>query len=219
MLIDSPMLSNVLSKSKWNSDKRSQVNSFYGLDPEQASWFAGIDAAIEVGTEMLPTGTLETILTGKSTGLKKDAIKFLIREMGTEQLATLGQSINSYAFGLDEEMENAESVSEMTEIQLRRQAVTAIATVVAGGAQATAATSIRKTIEAVTSDAQKQENKGTVEQQKIDKINESSEASKLKARDSESFRQFVEEADGVNNTQVFIDGSQASLYLQTKTIE
>lgn len=190
-----------------------------GLDPEQATWFAGIDAAIEVGTELLPTKTLETIITGGSTGLKKDALKFMVREMGTEQLATLGQSINSFAFGLDEQMEQAETVEEMVQIQLQRQAVTAIATIVAGGAQAAAATAIRKSIEAVTSDAQKQEDKGAVEQKKIDQLNAASEASKLKQRDSESFKQFVEEADGTNNTQVYIDGAQSSLYLQSKTPE
>jgi len=188
-----------------------------GLTPGEAGWYAGIDATIEVGTEMLPTGVLETIITGKSTGLKKDALKFMVREMGTEQLATLGQSINAYAFDLDEQINNAETVSEMVDIQLQRQAVTAIATVVAGGAQITAATTIRKTIDAVIRDETVSESKGAVEQSKIDQLNEKSQESKLKERDKESFKQFVNEADGENNTNVFIDGSQVSLYLQTKT--
>mgnify|MGYP000501024771 CR=1 FL=1 len=190
-----------------------------GLTPGEATWFAGIDAAIEVGTELLPTKTLETILLGKSEGLTKSALKFAIQEMGTEQLATLGQSLNSYAFGLDKEMEQAADVGEMVQIQLRRQAVTAIATVVAGGAQITAVTGVRKSIEALTQDESKKQNQGDIEQQKIDKLNEQSEKSKLRERDKESFKQFVEEADGENNTHVFIDGAQTSLYLQDKTRE
>lgn len=190
-----------------------------GLTPQEAGWFASIDAAIEVGTELLPTGTIERMLTGESTGLKKEALKFMVQEMGTEQLATLGQSINSFLFGLDEEMEKAETTEEMVNIQLRRQAVTAIATVVAGGAQITAATGLRKGIEALTQDENKKETQGQVEQQKIDKLNEQAEKSKLRERDKESFKQFVNEADGENNTNVFIDGTQTSLYLQNKTRE
>jgi hypothetical protein len=191
-----------------------------GLTPQEASWFASIDAAIEVGTELLPTKTLETIITGQSKGLKKEALKFAIREMGTEQLATLGQTINSYAFGLDEQMSDPDlSVGEKVQIQLQRQAVTAIATVVAGGAQITAATGLRKSIEALTQDENAKQTKGQVEQQKIDTLNERSEKSKLRERDKESFRKFVEASDGENNTHVFIDGSQAALYLQEKTLE
>lgn len=190
-----------------------------GLTPQEAAWFGGIDAAIEVGTELLPTKTLETIITGSSKGLKKDALKFIVREMGTEQLATLGQSLNSYAFGLDEQMEQAETVAEMVQIQLQRQAVTAIATVVAGGAQIAAATGVRKSIEVLIQDENNKQNKSDIEQQKIDRLNEQSEKSKLRERDKESFKQFVEEADGENNTHVFIDGAQTALYLQDKTRE
>lgn len=193
-----------------------------GLEVNEATWFAGIDAAIEVGTEMLPTGTLEKILTGKSGGMKKAALKFMVQEMGTEQLATIGQSLNSYAFGLDEEMKQAIDAGDYTEavmIQGRRQAVTAIATVVAGGAQATAVTSIRKGIESLTQDTQAKQSRGEAEQNKIDIINEKSTESKLRERDKESFKQFVEEADGDNNTNVFIDGAQASLYMQQFTPE
>jgi hypothetical protein len=188
-----------------------------GLTAQEAGYFAGIDAAIEVGTELLPTKTLETIITGASKGLKKDALKFAVREMGTEQLATIGQSLNQYAFGLDDQMEQAESVGEMVNIQLQRQAVTAIATVVAGGTQISAASAINKIGETIAQNQQKKQVQSEVEQDKIDQINKTSTESKLKERDSETFKQFVEEADGDNNTNVFIDGVQASLFLGTKT--
>lgn len=188
-----------------------------GLTNEEAQWYAGIDAAIEVGTELLPTSTLETIMTGQSTGLKKDALKFVVREMGSEQLATALQTINSYSFGLDKELENAEGIQEIIDIQMRRQAVTAIATIVAGGSQIAAATAVNKTISKLTQTEQERQSQGSTEQQNIDSLSADSVKSKLRERDLESFKQFVREADGENDTNVFIDGVQLSLYLQGKT--
>ena len=190
-----------------------------GLSVEEARWFATIDAAIEVGTEILPTGTLERIITGKSEGLKKDALKFVVQEMGTEQLATLGQTINSYAFGLDEELENAESAADIIDIQLRRQAVTAIATVVAGGTQIAAVSGANKLIEKMGQDERQRDDQGQIEQSTIDKLNAASEKSKLRELDVESFKQFIRDSDGENGTTVFIDGVQTALYLQSKTRE
>lgn len=190
-----------------------------GLTPEEAQWFATIDAAIEVGTEILPTGTIERVLTGKSTGLKKDALKFVVQEMGTEQLATALQTINSFMFGLDEELENAQSAQEIIDIQLRRQAVTAIATIVAGGTQITAASAVNKTVAKLTQKEQDLQNQGDTEQKNLDTLNDRAEKSKLRERNVEAFKQFVREADGENNTSVFIDGVQTALYLQSKTRE
>ena len=58
----------------------------------------------------------------------------------------------SVAFGLDEQMDNAVDMQEMVQIQLQRQAVTAIATVVAGGAQATIATGVNKTLNSMNTE-------------------------------------------------------------------
>lgn len=191
-----------------------------GLTPEEAQWFASIDAAIEVGTEVLPVGTLTRIITGKSEGFTKEALKFAVQEMSTEQLATLGQSINSFMFDLDDQLQDAwerGDVAAMTEIQLQRQAVTAIATVVAGGAQVAVAQGVNKTIAAVTNDEQVRQSQSEIEQQTIDSINDKSEQSKLRERDAESFRQFIEQADGDQDTKVYIDAVQTAMYLQTKS--
>ncbi len=190
-----------------------------GLSQEKATWFATIDAAIEVGTELIPMKTLENFITGGVKGLGKKALKFAIQEMGTEQLATLGQSLNQYVFGLDEQIENATTVEEIVQIQMQRQAVTAIATVVAGGAQISIATGITKTMGALQSTEEKKQREQVADQQSIDRLNDQSEKSKLKKRDKESFKQFVEKADGDDNTTLFIDASQVSLYMQEKTQE
>jgi len=65
----------------------------------------------------------------------------------------------------------------------------------------------------------KQITKSSIEQDELEVLNTLAQKSKLKERSKESFKQFVEEADGDKNTTVFIDGAQASLYLQSKTPE
>lgn len=57
------------------------------------------------------------------------------------------------------------------------------------------------------------------EQLKIDKLQEVTSDSELRNLDKESFKQFIKQADTDQNTQVYIDGAQASLYLNTKTPE
>jgi len=190
-----------------------------GLSPTQAGWFSAIETAVEVGTELLPMKTLETILTGKSTGMTKDALKFLVQEMTTEQIATAGQSLNSYVFGIDEEMnaavERGASVSEIAGIQMRRQAVTAIATVVAGGSQAVAVTGLRKGIEYTSADAKEQRQQSEVEQLKLDALDSKASESSLRERRIASFKQFIKTADGDKETSVYIDGDYALEYVES----
>lgn len=197
-----------------------------GRTADEATKYASVDAAIEVATEVVPAKILGKILTGK-TGLGKGALKFIIADMGGEQLATLGQTANAYVNGLDEQLANAKTVEEMIDIQLQRQAVTAIATIVAGGAQAGASSGIAASINAVSTkqakaaETQAQQQAAEIESQQLTltQINETSANSKLRQRDPESFKQFVEQSDGENNTHVFVDGVQAKLYLANKNIE
>jgi diguanylate cyclase (GGDEF)-like protein len=71
-------------------------------------------------------------------------------------------------------------------------------------------------VNAATDQASNLQVRADQEQRNIDKINEQSENSKLKDRDNDAFKQFVEEADGDNNTTLFIDGVQTRLYLSDK---
>jgi len=108
-----------------------------GKDHDTAMTYAGIDAAIEYATERLPTKRLEQ-LVGEvgGTGIKSSIKKWLVGEALGEQAATLGQSLNAYAFELDEELAGATDMYEAFEIQGRRQAVTFISTLVGGGGMA-----------------------------------------------------------------------------------
>lgn len=212
-----PMLTTMGAQSYTSSyaDARAE-----GLDENTAGWKATIDAAIEVGTEVLPTGTLTRIVTGNTKDkLTKEALKFMVQEMGTEQLATLGQSINDYGFDLDEQMAAATSVEEMVNIQMQRQAVTAIATVVAGGGQTAVALSVNKAVQAVSGQTQQNEARAQEEQVALDRINEAAKQSKTRQRDVETFKQFIEEADGDADTHVFITAREVREYLRDKDIQ
>jgi len=184
-----------------------------GLDPDEALLYSQIQTVIEVGTELLPVKSLVDIVSSKTRSqLGKNVLQFIVREMGTEQLATLGQTITDYAFDLDEQLKAASSVGEMAAIQARRQAVTAIATIVGGGAQAGIAATINAGVQAVSKDEQMKDVKGEAEQSSIDDIVDLAEQSKVKDRSTETFRQFIEQA--APNDVVYIDGPQAALYLQ-----
>lgn len=197
------------------------------LDIETARYKAGIDAAIEVITELGPTKTLVDTLKSVSKGdVDNKGKKFFefLREFGTreiagEQAATLLQSINDYAFGLDEQMEQAQTVEEMVNIQMDRQIVTAIATVVAGGVQAGGVQAINKGIEAVTQQASEQQQRYDNEQHNIDTLNKAATDSKTRQRDVETFRQFMQDASADGETHVYIDGQATRDYLAQLTPE
>jgi len=106
-----------------------------GRDHQTALAYGGIDAVLEAATERLPMKRLEKIIgeIGGKGGVKSSIKRWLVEEAATEQLATLTQSLNAYAFELDEELANAKTAGEAMEIQGRRQAVTFLSTLSGGG--------------------------------------------------------------------------------------
>ncbi|NDD53472.1 hypothetical protein EBZ39_06295 [bacterium] len=104
-----------------------------GLDPRQAELYANIDGALEAATEFLPAEFLMKSLGAKSLkGVRQELVKFALGEGAGEQVATATQSLNAYLNGLDKELEQAKDWKEAARIQGERQAVTALATIVAG---------------------------------------------------------------------------------------
>lgn len=184
-----------------------------GLEPAEALLYSQLQTAIEVGTEVLPVNTLMDIMSGKvGTKMGKKVMQFVVREMGTEQLATFGQSLVDYSFELDEQLEQAESLAEMAAIQSRRQAVTAVATVVGGGAQIGIASSVGKAVEKLSTEQNISDTKGAVEQETLDRVAEAAENSELKKRSKEAYRKFTQDISP--GDVVYVDGPQAALYLQ-----
>lgn len=80
-------------------------------------------------------------------------------------------------------------------------------------------TAVPGKVRTVRADTESQQTQAAVDQATLDNINNAATESKLRDRDAETFKQFVEQNDGDNNTQVFIDGAQAALYLAEKTVE
>ena len=105
-----------------------------GLSHEESLQYAVEQAAIEYVTERAPTKLLEKMgadIGGK--GFKKKLRDWMVREFLGEQAATAGQTLSTWAHGLDEEIEKAKSWEEVLELQMNRQIVTGIATAVGGG--------------------------------------------------------------------------------------
>jgi hypothetical protein len=72
---------------------------------------------------------------------------------------------------------------------------------------------LTRKLDAVNKEQVRLEIKGVREQRSIDGINEYSANSELRKLDPESFRQFIDQADGDKDLSVFIDGVQTKLYV------
>lgn len=159
-----------------------------GLSDDRARVFATVDAAIEVATEYFPTKALEAMFKG-TEGFRKALTQFFVGDTLGEQAATLLQSFNAYVFGLDKEIENAPTLAEKIDIQLERQAVTFVATIVAGGAQTGAVEGTRRAIGYIDTKAKKTENLAKKEAQALDTLSTLAKASKTQTLDSDTFAQ------------------------------
>ncbi len=170
-----------------------------GKEHRTAMQYATIDAALEYATERLPTKRLEKIIgeTGTTGGIKSSLKKWLIGEAMGEQIATATQSLNAYAFELDEELAAAQDLGEVLEIQGRRQAVTFISTLVGGGSMAGTIKSIdylanreRRAMGKVVQKMNKIRG-SEFEQERLDNLIYLSQASKTNKRAADQFEKFM----------------------------
>lgn len=187
------------------------VNS--GLNDAQATRYAAINGIIETGMEVLPDKLLVGMLDG--AGLKKKIMKYLATEVASEQATTLAQSTTTILTGIDEEWNNAKTPEEKLQLQLERQVITLGSTLILGTAQGSIASTIGKVTNANKEYNDAQAQQSSLEQVTLDELNDAATESKLNSRAKDTFSQFVQTADGDNNTHVFIDGVQAKLYLDT----
>lgn len=185
-----------------------------GLSPEMTAAKAVVDAVVERTTEMIPATRLLGDLGDEVTSFANTLWNQMVREVPGEQLATLGQDFNSWLFLPDNKDKTLlEFVNERPDAALN----TLISTVVATGVQTSAIAGVHKGINALNKDQEGQESKSQNEQRVLDGLNDLSVKSKLKGRSEESFKQFIDQAAGDDSSHVFIDSTQVSLYLQTKT--
>lgn len=110
-----------------------------GVTGGEGTLKASLDAGLEAVFSFMPLKSLGSLMKAASSGsdqVVKEAADMVAKEMVGEQLTTATQSLNAYSFGLDKELENAETWAEAAEIQARRQVVTAISTALLSGATA-----------------------------------------------------------------------------------
>lgn len=116
-----------------------------GVEGGAGTLKASLDAGLEAALGILPAKHLGKLIDGAVTGAgsqAKEVAKSVVSDLTSEQLTTLGQSLNAYAFGLDEQMEQAKDWQEMAAIQSQRQLVSAISSVLLTGGSAAGITAL-----------------------------------------------------------------------------
>lgn len=183
-----------------------------GNTSQDASAYAGIHASIEYITEKIPADQLIKLTKGgKVKELAGKAGRYALSEIGGEQLATLGQSLNSYMFDLDADMAAAETLEERIDIQAKRQAVTLFAAITGSGVQGSVGLAAGSVNSLMHKHQDKQFNEiieHVIEQQKIDDIISLSQSAVMKEHSPERMKDFVENEAG-NGEKVFIPASVA----------
>jgi hypothetical protein len=181
---------------------------------EEALRYGGIDALLELATEKIPTKLAEELFTKIGTGgLKETVGKFMLSEMGGEQVATFTQTMNALAHDLDEELANAKTFGEMADIQAERQVVTAISTLIGSGSISGTAYVADRAVNRdrhVTQAALKQvENRvqSEVAQGWLDNQIFLAQSSKLNERDNKLFAEYIEQLDPDN--RIFLNADIA----------
>lgn len=174
-----------------------------GLAPAQALPFAASQAMIEYATERMPGIKLLEGLQTKQPILEL-AKNFLAREIPGEQVATALQDLNEWAT-LNPDKPFTEYLKERPGAAYG----TLVATVVGGGLQV----GTGKAIEAVAGRFAKQDGMAEMAQQNraaLDQLDQLAAASRTRARDPESFKQFM--ASAVE------DGPVSDVYIDAKVI-
>lgn len=166
--------------------------------------------AITAGTEKL---SLDALLNRIPPKIKND----VLRQLADISIAGGIEAVQEVAEGIAQGLLEQYTTNPDAEIfeGLEREALAA------GGAGAIFRALVNALtpgrVRSVQDDDAYRDTVSAAEQEKLDKIQAAADQSKLKQRDAESFRQFMQQADGGQDTQVFIDGAQAALFLQSKT--
>jgi hypothetical protein len=174
-----------------------------GLNPLAATAFAAQDATAEVVTEKYlgMAGFLKNVKAGASAG--KLAMFELSKEVPGEIAATLWQNFNEWA-----NLNPSKSVGEFISEQPEAVAQTILATLVGGGVQIGAVRGMQRLAgDSARRQAQAQEAEQFAQQ--AEALGKLAEASKLRGRDAETFKQFVAQVadqEGEAPTEFFIDG-------------
>jgi predicted nucleotidyltransferase len=211
------------------------------LNPQVAGGAAALVGAVNAGLEFISLAALgRTVTPVMRTIIKSKVKRALVTETGREMITRLVRDYG-IAVGTEAVTETAQEFTNVVGAELAKHidkesfteqdlsaaldnifsGETAERVLEAGkkGAQAALIFAGVGTTASVVAESRQRERLSNNEQLRIDALNGTFEKSKLRERDKEAFKKFVEKADGETNTHVFIDGTQVSLYLQDKTPE
>lgn len=211
------------------------------LDPKIAGGAAALVGAVNAGLEFISLARLGRTVTPVMRSVIRSKVKRAIasetgRQMitrlmkdygiavATEAVTESAQEFTTIIGGelakyIDEDSFTEQDLSSALDNIFSEETGKRVVEAGAKGAQASMIFAGAGTTASVIVETRQREKLSENEQLRIDSINENVKNSKLRERDKESFKQFVEQADEDNNTHVFIDGAQTALYLQNKTPE
>lgn len=179
-----------------------------GRGAGQSALYGGINGMIEFITEKFPT---QALVDTMGPAWKKGLADFAVGELMGEQVATLTQSLNSLAFGLDEELAQATTLGEKARIQAERQAVTVVSTLVAGGAQIGAARTIGELESRIRG--------GESDQLRLARLANRIENSELRKNNPARFKELLARiGKNTDSETVYLDPDQAQVYFQSQPL-
>lgn len=166
---------------------------------------------IEAGTEKLPlefiTKSLGKVKMGKFLG------EFVVKEMAGEQVATVLQDMNDW-HALNPDKSMGEYLSERP----RRAAETAIATLVTAGALGPVHLAAR--VGARAAERRKQADESSADAQAMGELLDAAAQSKLRERDTDAFRAFIEQqTDGTTIGNTYIPAQAVAEYFQSQGVD
>jgi hypothetical protein len=189
-----------------------------GVDAGTAFRYGFTQGAIEGGTELIPASTLVDLISRKlpwGTAFVRE----LGQEMTGEQVATVLQDLNDYAF-------LPENANKTLGDYIRERPDAAIQTAlgVVGGTAVTTGTigAAQRASDATARIAERvgQAGQARAERQFFDRAERAAEGSKLRTRDPEAFRQLVrQQAEDAGAASVFIPGEAVRAFQQSDSYD
>lgn len=166
---------------------------------------------IEAGTEKLPlefiTKSLGKVKMGKFLG------EFVVKEMAGEQVATVLQDMNDW-HALNPDKSMGEYLSERP----RRAAETAIATLVTAGALGPVHLAAR--VGARAAERRKEADESAADAQAMGQLLDAAAQSRLRERDTDAFRAFIEQqTDGTAIGNTYIPAQAVAEYFQSQGVD
>ena len=185
-----------------------------GLSINEAARYGLAEGAIEAGTELLPMGTLVDMIT-KRMPFGKAFMREMAQEMAGEQVATFLQDANAYVM-LPENRDK--TLQDFLDSRPEAAYSTALATL--GGVTGTtvAIRSAQKTTDVASRVVGRvqEARRARAEAKAIEELGEAADASKLRQRDPEAYRELMREMAKANGADtVYISGEAVREFRQS----